>query len=133
MTIAESHLFALRILVAVEEVWHMDRPRFEHRPAGHPVAVERLSMTEGESTEWPGVRTGHYDIAVAKHDPGVQRLAQTSSTRDDRVEHCLDVGRRARDDAQYLGCRCLLVHRGATAAATTSASVRRSMSRIQEQ
>ena len=109
MTIAESHLFALRIFVAVEEVWHMDRPRFEHRPAGHPAAVERLSLTEGKSTEWPGVRTGHYDIAVAKHDPGVQRLAETSSTRDDRVEHCLDVGRRARDDAQYLGSRCLLV------------------------
>src|SRR5262245_31312081 len=109
MTIAESHLFALRILVAVEEVWHMDRPRFEHRPAGHPVAVERLSMTKGKSTEWPGVRTGHYDIAVAKHDPGVQRLAETGSTRDDRVEHCLDVGRRTRDDAQYLGSRCLLV------------------------
>ena len=55
------------------------------------------------------MRTVHYDIAVAKHYHRVQRLAETSSTRDDRVEHGLDVGRRARDDAQYLGSRCLLV------------------------
>src|SRR5262249_44838582 len=34
---------------------------------------------------------------------------ETSSTPDDRVEHCLDVGRRTRDDAQYLGGRGLLV------------------------
>jgi hypothetical protein len=36
------------------------------------------------------VRTVHYDVTVAKHDHGVQRLAETSSTRDDRVEHGLD-------------------------------------------
>jgi hypothetical protein len=88
----------------------MDRPRFEHRPAGHPASVERLSLTEG-SIEWPGVRTGHYDLAVAKHDHRVQCLAETSSTRDDRVEHCLDVGRRVRDDAQYFGGRRLLLQR----------------------
>src|SRR5262249_59686370 len=98
MTIAESHLFALRVLVAVEEVWHMDRPRFEHRPAGHPAAVERVSLTEGKNTEWPGVRTGYYDIAVAKHDPGVQRLAETSRTPDDRVDDCFDVGTPGPED-----------------------------------
>jgi hypothetical protein len=64
------------------------------------------------------VRTVHYDIAVAKHDRRVQRLAETSSTRDDRVEHCLDVGRRAADDLQHLrGCALLLQGLGELAGA----------------
>src|SRR5262249_10496148 len=109
MIVAESHLSALRVLVAVEEVWDMDRPRFEHRPSAHPAAVERMSVTEVSSTEWPGVRMVHYDVAVAKHDHRVQCLAETSSPPDNCVEHCLDVRRRARDDAQYLGGRRLLV------------------------
>src|SRR5262249_10154372 len=109
MIVAESHLSALRVLVAVEEVWDMDRPRFEHRPAAHPPAVERMSVTEVSSTEWPGGRTVHYDVAVAKHDHRVQCPAETSSTPHNRVQHCLGVRRRARDDAQYLGGRRLLV------------------------
>jgi hypothetical protein len=86
----------------------MDHPRFEHRPTGHPAAVERLPLTEG-SAERSGVRTGNYDIAVAKQDRRVQRLAETSGTRDDRVQHGLDVRGAAADDAQHLrGSRLLL-------------------------
>src|SRR5215472_14426798 len=51
MSLLKSEGEPFRVLVAVEEVWHMNRPRFEHRPAGHPAAVERLSLTEGKSTE----------------------------------------------------------------------------------
>ncbi len=49
------------------------------------------------------------EVPVSAEHGGVQRVAQASGTLRDRVEHRLDVGRRARDDAQDLGGRRLLL------------------------
>jgi hypothetical protein len=88
----------------------MDRPRFEHRPAGHPLAVERLSFTE-RNADRSGVRTRHDYVAVAEHDSRIQRLAQASRARNHRVQHRLNVGWRAAYHAQDVGRGGLLFQR----------------------
>ena len=88
----------------------MDRARFQHRPAGDPAAVDRLWLAY-EKSEGSGVRAGHHDVAIAQEDDGIQRLAEAGGAGDDRVEHRLDVGRRAADDAQDLRRGGLLLQR----------------------
>jgi hypothetical protein len=57
------------------------------------------------------MRTRHHDVPIAKEDDGVERLAEAGGTGDDRVQHRLDVGRRAADDAQDLRGGGLLLQR----------------------
>ena len=86
----------------------MDGACFQHRPTGYPVTVERLRLTKGKS-EGSGVCTGHHEVAIAKEDGGVQRLAEASGACDDRIQHGLDISRRAADDLQDLRGRGLLL------------------------
>src|SRR5262249_11448653 len=103
-----SHLPALRKLVAFEEVGDMNSPCFEHRTAGDPVAGEWLSLPEG-SAERTGVRTRDHHIPVAEKDCCVRRLTETRSSPDNRVQDRLDVGRRATDRSKDSGRARLLL------------------------
>ena len=80
----------------------MDRPRLEDGPAGGPVETERRSVTDRSALERPTLSRGHDNVAVAEVDCRGLRLAEAARTRDDRVKHRLDGGRRTADDAEYL-------------------------------
>jgi hypothetical protein len=51
------------------------------------------------------------ELAVEARDDGVLAAAQPARASNDRVEHWLDVGRRARDDTKDLARRRLLFQR----------------------
>ena len=54
--------------------------------------------------------SGHAQMVRFLHeDRDVRRLAETCCALGDGLEHGLDVGRRARDDAQDFACRRLLL------------------------
>src|SRR5215510_6812767 len=50
-------------------------------------------------------------VPLAKSQAQVIDSANAGCALDNGVEHRLDVGRRAADDAEYLGCRCLMLQR----------------------
>jgi len=94
------------------QVSDVDRPPFQYRsavdhtadqwddePAKGPVGDRAVVSDEAES------------IVVQPEDRGVRRLAQPSRALGHGVEHRLDVGRRAADDAQDLARRRLLLQR----------------------
>ena len=105
---ANSHLPALGKLVAFEKVGDMNGSCFEHRTTGHPVVGEWLSLPEG-STERTGMRKRDHRIPVAAENCRVQRLAETHSSPDNRVQDRLDVGRRAADRSKDSGRARLLL------------------------
>ena len=108
MAVANSHLPALGKLVAFEKVGDMNGSCFEHRTTGHPVVGEWLSLPEG-STERTGMRKRDHRIPVAAKNCRVQRLTETHSSPDNRVQDRLDVGRRAADRSKDSGRARLLL------------------------
>jgi hypothetical protein len=86
------------------QVGEVDRPRLEDRaPTDRPTA-----QRHGERRN-RAVMGGRVElVAVAAKDDGVECLAQPSGAFRQRVEHRLDVRRRATDDAQNLARRRLL-------------------------
>ena len=114
---AEAH--APRVLAALREFVHfglhvsdVDGPPVQHRSAS-----DSSRGRAGERTPRRGRWGSRRDARRGGTSPSrrqmadVERLAQASGALRHGVEHGLDVGRRARDDAQDLACRRLLLQR----------------------
>ena len=112
---AEAH--ALRVRAALGElgrlilhVRHVDGRGVQHR-ATPGVAAGQGQGEFAHRTDRNRAVVGdeHEAVTIAAAHRGIERLAQAGRALDDRVEHRLDVGRRARDDPEDLAGRGLLL------------------------
>src|SRR5215471_14738779 len=82
-------------------------------------SVEHGSAIGGAAHQWDGRLNGDrpvvgdqpQEVSVSPKDVRVERVAQACGATRHRVEHWLDVGRRARDDAKDVARRRLLLER----------------------
>src|SRR5262245_65639280 len=96
------------------DVRDVDRALLHHGPSGRRAAVQSGRMFHGELTE-VGVDAVHCrqtkKSAFESPNEGGVRLAQPSSRFYQRVEHSLQIERRAADHLEYVGGSGLLRQR----------------------
>ena len=89
----------------------MDGPGVEHRATIDHPGYEREEVADGSAPDRTVMGDEKEPIAVAAEDGGIPRLAQARGALGHRVEHRLDVGRRAADHPEDVGGGRLLLER----------------------
>ena len=116
----EAHELVVRIAVGGKaligrHVRRMHRPAFQHRATDDVVLARRLRVQAAEHAARLGARLAvGRDVehaAVVAVEDAEYRAAKTVRVLDDRVEHRLRIRGGARQRAQNLGCRRLLLDR----------------------
>ncbi len=111
---SELLVFARAVFGVGEHIDNMDGLALQRHARCHGVAssLEGMRFCELFKFGWVSeVRRPAIEIAVALEDGRLVGLAEAGSRLDERIEHRLQVERRAADDFQHIGSRRLLLQR----------------------
>ena len=97
-----------KLIAAGGKIGHMDHLLIQDGPPGHPAAPERSHRARAHRTG-AVMRYSAQIIALAQEDDGVVSVAQASRRLGKRLEHGLQIERRAADDLEHVGGGGLLL------------------------
>src|SRR5262249_27390435 len=108
----QPHKISQHVFRIGERVWNMDNLGLQRRSPSERAAINRNRMLfeiflEHRSMTMIGGES--IDLAIAPEKKSVVRLAQTCYRLNKRVEHCLQIERRAAYDLEQIGGRGLLL------------------------